>query len=321
MQKKAVIIGISGQDGGYLALQLLKKGYLVYGTSRDVEACSFDSLRALGIIEKINLCSLSLTDFRSVLENLTKIEPDEVYNLAAQSSVRMSFEQPTETLESISVATLNILEVLRFAGLKAKFYNACSSECFGNTNGFAANEETPFRPRSPYAVAKAAAFWKVTTYRESYGLFACSGILFNHDSPLRPERFVTQKIVVSAVRIKKGLQNKLHLGDLSISRDWGWAPDYVDAMWRMLQQKQPEDFVIATGVANRLEEFVETVFSSLNLNWRDHVIRDHSLDRPSDLQSSLGDASKAKTTLGWCATKYMHEVASLMVKHQIDKAL
>src|SRR5512136_2990243 len=239
--KRALICGVSNQDGSYLSRLLLEKGYEVHGTSRDAQMSSFSNLHRLGIKERISFHSMALNDFRSVLQVLAKVRPDEIYNLAGQSSVGLSFDQPVETLESISVGTLNILEAIRFIGREIKLYNSGSSECFGNTGGNPADEETPFRPRSPYAVAKATAFWEVANYRESYNMFACTGILFNHESPLRPERFVTKKIVRAACRIAAGSCDKLHLGNISIARDWGSAEEYVEAMWLMLQQEQPED--------------------------------------------------------------------------------
>jgi GDPmannose 4,6-dehydratase len=272
--KKALIFGVSGQDGAYLAKLLLSKKYMVYGTSRDAQISSFRNLEQLGIRDKINLESAALNDFRSVLQVLSKVHPDEVYNLAGQTSVGLSFEQPVETLESIAIGTLNILEAIRFIGEPVRFYNAASSEIFGDTSGASANEATAFSPRSPYAVAKATAFWEVANYREAYGLFACSGILFNHDSPLRPERFVTQKIVSSACRIAAGKQDKLYLGNIDIQRDWGWAEDYVEAMYLMLQQENSDDYVIATGDSHRLADFIEIAFSLVGLNWRDCVISD-----------------------------------------------
>jgi len=231
-----------------------------------------------------------------------------------QSSVGLSFEQPVETLESITVGTLNMLEAIRFLGGKIRLYHASSSECFGDVGQKPANETTPFHPRSPYAVAKASAHWMVANYREAYGLFACSGILFNHESPLRPARFVTRKIVDSAVRIANGSGEKLTLGRLNIVRDWGWAPEYVDAMWRMLQQKVPTDFVIATGVAVSLEDFVRDVFLSVGLDWREHVECDQKLFRPSDISWSQGDASLANACLGWESHTKMPELVKLMVE-------
>src|ERR1700731_3759617 len=266
-KRKALITGISGQDGAYLAELLLREGYLVIGTSRDAQITSFRNLRRLGIEKKVGLESVALNDFRSVLQVLTKVEPDEIYHLAGQSSVALSFEQPVETQESIYLGTLNLLEAIRFTGKAIKLYNASSSECFGDLGGAAATEETAFRPRSPYAVAKSAAFWQVSNYREAYNIFACSGILFNHESPLRPERFVTQKIVRSACRIAQGDQEKLQLGNIEIQRDWGWAPEYVEAMYLMLQQESPEDFVIATGQTRKLQDFVATAFDAVGLDW------------------------------------------------------
>ena len=253
--KRAFICGISGQDGAYLAQLLLKRGYQVTGSSRDAQISPFANLHRLNLRQEVAVESVAITDFRSVLQALIKVEPDEVYNLAGQSSVALSFQQPVETMESIGIGTLNLLEAIRFLGKPIKLYNACSGECFGDIPQ-AADEATPFRPRSPYAVAKAAAFWEVANYREAYQIFACSGILFNHESPLRPARFVTKKIIAAACRIARGSQEKLSLGNITIQRDWGWAPEYVEAMWLMLQQDKPDDYVIATGQSHSLEEFV-----------------------------------------------------------------
>ena len=316
--RKALILGISGQDGAYLAQFLLRKGYKVYGTSRDVQMASFRNLVRLDIRDKIELFSVAINDFRSTLQVIMKVEPDEIYNLAGQSSVGLSFEQPVETFESISVGNLNLLESIRFFSNSVKLYNACSSECFGNTNGEAANENTAFRPRSPYAVAKAAAFWGLANYREAYGLFACSGILFNHESPLRPERFVTQKIVAAACRIASGSKEKLILGNIDIQRDWGWAPEYVQAMWLMLQQDEPHDYVIATGETNSLEDFVSAVFSKLGMNWRDYVEHNPDLLRPTDILISKANPAKAKEKLGWQAQHRMTDVARMMVEAQLQ---
>jgi len=315
--KRALIFGVSGQDGAYLAKLLLDKGYEVYGTSRDAQTSSFSNLRKLGILDKVQLYSVAVNDFRSVFQALTKIEPGEIYNLAGQSSVGLSFEQPVETMESISIATLNLLEAIRFTGKSIKLYNAGSSECFGDSGDGAANELTPFRPRSPYAVAKAAAYWEVANYREAYDLFACTGILFNHESPLRPQRFVTRKIIASACRIARGASEQLHLGNLGIVRDWGLAPEYVEAMWLMLQREQPEDFVIATGESNSLEQFVRIAFSEVNLEWRDHVKVDSDLYRPTDLQVSKADPSRATEILGWRATTKMEGVIKAMIAEEL----
>lgn len=311
--KKVLITGISGQDGSYLARLLLGKGYEVHGTARDAQMATFNNLHCLGIKGRITYHSMALNDFRSVLQVLIKVQPDEIYNLAGQSSVGLSFEQPVETLESNGVGVLNLLEAMRFAGRPIKLYNAGSSESFGNTYGEAADELTPFRPRSPYAVAKATAFWEVANYREAYSLFACTGILFNHESPLRPERFVTRKIVNTACRIASGSNEKLCIGDLSIARDWGWAPEYVEAMWLMLQQDSPDDYVIATGEANSLEDFVAEVFNNLNLKWRNYVAFDPSYVRPSEIQFSQGRSGKAAQVLGWEAKNKMRDVVRMMV--------
>jgi len=312
--KKALICGVSGQDGAYLARFLLGKGYEVYGASRDAQMASLRNLIFLEIHNQVKVTSVALNDFRSVLQALMKIQPDEVYNLAGQSSVALSFHQPVETLESISVGTLNLLEAIRFTGQPIKLYNASSSESFGDTDGIAADETTPFRPRSPYAVAKAAAYWELANYREAYGLFACSGILFNHESPLRPERFVTKKIVAAACRIAAGSGEKLHLGNISIQRDWGWAPEYVEAMWLMLQQERPNDFVIATGESSKLEDFVARAFACVDLDWRDHVISDPRLLRPTELAVGRGNPTKAFENLGWQAAYKMKDVVRMMVE-------
>ena len=319
MGKKALICGISGQDGAYLAELLLKAGYTVSGTSRDAQMSSFSNLKRLGIKEQVKLESMSLNDFRSVLQVLIKIQPDEVYNLAGQSSVGLSFEQPVETLESIATGTLNLLEAIRFTGAKIKLYNAGSSECFGDIGDNSADENTPFRPRSPYAVAKSAAFWEVANYREAYGIFACSGILFNHESPLRPERFVTQKIIAAVARIAQGSPETLQLGNMDIQRDWGWAPEYVEAMYLMLQQEQPDDYVIATGESCKLADFVATAFATVGLNWQDHVISDRSLLRPTDLAISRGNPNKAKEKLGWQAQYKMTDIVRMMVENRLEE--
>ena len=313
MNKTALILGVSGQDGSYLAELLLKKGYRVVGSSRDAQMSSFANLGRLGIKDHVQTESVSSTDFRSVLQVLKKVEPDEIYNLAGQSSVGLSFSQPMETFESIGIGTLNLLEAIRMMDMPIRFYNAGSSECFGNTDGERADEETPFRPRSPYAVAKAAAFWQVANYREAYNVFACSGLLFNHESPLRPERFVTQKIVREACQIKAGLQQKMKLGNISVKRDWGWAPEYVEAMWLMLQQDKASDYIVATGKTYSLEELVETVFSYLGLNWQEYVELNPDLLRPTDIKISLADPGKAERELGWKASYGMKEVATMMV--------
>jgi GDPmannose 4,6-dehydratase len=314
--RTALVTGVSGQDGAYLAKLLLQKGYKVYGTSRDAQVASFRNLQRLDIRDDLHLESVALNDFRSVIQALSRAQPDEIYNLAGQSSVALSFEQPVETQDSIYLGTLNLLEAIRFLGRGIRLYNACSSECFGDLNGDAATEETPFRPRSPYAVAKAAAFWQVANYREAYKIFACSGILFNHESPLRPERFVTKKIVTAARRIARGDPGKLRLGNIEIQRDWGWAPEYVEAMYLMLQQEKPDDYVIATGETRPLRDFVELAFRHVGLDWREHTIIDQSLLRPTELLIGRAKPTKAARLLGWSARFRMDEVAQMMVQSE-----
>lgn len=311
--KTALICGVSGQDGALLAKLLLEKEYRVVGTSRDAQVASLAGLIRVGIQEKIALQSMNLIDFRSILQILIRTEPDEIYNLSGPSSVSLSFEQPAETMDSIALGTLNLLEAVRFIGKKVRIYNASSSECFGELGDGAANEDTAFRPCSPYGVAKATSHWLVSNYRQSYGLFACNGILFNHESPLRPERFVTKKIIATASRIANGSGEKLTLGALSIRRDWGWAPEYVDAMWRILQTEMPQDFVIATGKAHSIEEFAQLAFQQNGLDWRDHVMIDSSLRRPLDINSSKGSALKAGRVLDWHARHAMPDVVRFMV--------
>jgi GDPmannose 4,6-dehydratase len=318
--KRALISGISGQDGAYLAKLLLDKGYQVFGTARDAQMATFINLERLGIRQRVTLLSMALNDFRSVLQTLSKVEPHEVYNLAGQSSVGLSFEQPVETLESISIGTLNLLEVIRFLQQPIRLYSAGSSECFGDTGGVPADETTPFHPRSPYAVAKATAHWEVANYREAYNLFACTGILFNHESPLRPERFVTRKIIKTACRIAAGSGEKLQLGNISIARDWGFAPEYVDAMWRMLQQATPTDYVIATGETNTLQGFVNETFAQLGLDWQDHVASDPALLRPSEIMVSRGTPEKAYRELGWRAEQRMKDVIRIMISTEQENA-
>jgi len=314
--KKALICGISGQDGSFLARFLLSKGYQVFGTSRDAQGSSFSNLTRLGIKDQIHFLSMVPEDFRSVLVSLRKSSPDEVYYLAGQSSVGLSFEQPAETIQSISLGMLNILEACRMINEDIRIYHAGSSETFGDTKGNPASESTSFHPVSPYAVAKASAFWLVDNYRNAYNLFACTGILFNHESFLRPNRFVTQKIISSVKRIASGSKETLELGRLDISRDWGWAPEYVEAMWLMLQQSEPEDFVIATGETNLVKDFVAVAFEQLGLNWEDHVRQNEEFMRPTDILISVGDPSKALQKMGWKAKSKMRDVVKLMIENE-----
>ena len=322
---RTLICGISGQDGAYLAKLLLEKGCEVYGGTRNVQTSTFNNLVKLGIKDEVNLVTININDFRSVLQKIFDIKPDEIYNLAGQSSVSLSFEQPVETLESISTGTLNILEAIRFSKIPIRFYNAGSSECFGNGGIIPANELTAFRPRSPYAVAKSAAFWEVANYREAYNMFAVSGILFNHESPLRGESFVTRKITRTVSQIVRGERETLFLGNLEAKRDWGHAKDYVEAMWLMLQQSIPEDYVIATGVVTTVREFVRMAFNEVGIeldfiNTGIHEIGkilhcknqeyqlpigkivvavDPKYFRPTDIEMLIGDPTKAQTELNW----------------------
>jgi GDPmannose 4,6-dehydratase len=317
--RTAVICGIGGQDGAYLAAHLLELGYTVVGTSRDAQGGRFEGLARLGIRDQVAVVSMSLVDFRSTLLALKKAEPDEIYNLAGQTSVGLSFEQPVETFESIVVGTINLLEAARMLGRPVRLYNAGSSEMFGNAGEEPAGETTVLKPKSPYGIAKATSFWQIAQYREAYGIEAATGILFNHESPLRPERFVTQKIVAAACRIARGEQLSLRLGDLSVRRDWGWAPEYVVAMHRMLQLDTLEDFVIATGVTTSLEDFVAEAFRAVGLDWRRHVERDPRLVRPSEIACGRADTGRATSRLGWTATHTMPDVARLMVEARLAR--
>jgi GDPmannose 4,6-dehydratase len=313
--KKALICGVSGQDGAYLAQLLLSNGYQVWGTSRDAQVANFSNLEILGIRDRVNLLSMAPSDFRSVLNTLSRSEPEEIYFLSGQSSVGLSFDQPAESIESSVFGALNLLEAIRFFGRPIRLYHASSSECFGDMPmGCRASELTPFRPRSPYGVAKASAHWLIANYREAYGLYCCNGILFNHESPLRPARFVTRKIVRSACRIYAGANERLSLGRLDIARDWGWSPDFVEAMWLMLQQERPGDYVIATGETHTLESFVADAFQQLGLDWRDHVDVDPTLFRPSEIAHSAGDPSKANASLKWGASVTFKTLVSNLVK-------
>jgi len=311
--KKALIIGVSGQDGAYLAKLLLDKGYEVHGTSRDHEVSSFANLSVLGIKDAVHLNSMVTSDFRSVLTALQKADADEIYNLAGQTSVGMSFSYPVETFDSILIGTMNLLECIRLLKKPCRFYNAGSSEVFGNTER-PADEETKYHPRSPYATAKAAAHYAVANYREAYGLFAATGVLFNHESPLRPSRFVTRKIVSTAVRIANGSRERLQLGNVDIHRDWGWAPEYVEAMWRILQHDEPEDFVIATGHMHSLSQFVDQVFAVLGLAAKEHVDTDRLLLRPLDIAQSVGNPEKARRRLGWSARVGFEQLVTLLIE-------
>lgn len=311
--KTALIFGISGQDGAYLAKLLLDKGYAVHGTSRDYEAGSFPRLHALGIADRVRLHTAVPTDFRSILRVLDEARPDEVYNLAGQTAVSLSFSQPVDAFDSIAVGTLNILECLRILGAPIRFFNAASSECFGDTDQ-PASEDTPFQPQSPYAVAKAAAFWAVLNYRNAYGLRAVCGILFNHESPLRPSRFVTRKITAAAARIAAGSDERLELGNIDVVRDWGWAPEYVEAMWRANTAETVRDYVIATGESHSLRELVALVFAEAGLDWQEHVTTNPALLRPSEPLVICADPSRIAADLGWRAQVRLPELARLLLR-------
>lgn len=311
--KKALVCGVSGQDGSYLSELLVAKGYEVWGTSRD-SSISPNNLAALGIAAKVQMLAMAPTDARSVQAAIAHSMPDEIYYLAGQSSVGASFQHPVETLESIVNGVLNVLEAVRSEGRAIRVFNAGSGECFGDTGGVAADETTAFAPRSPYAVAKACAHAMVATYRESFGVHACTGILFNHESPLRPDRFVTRKIIGAAQRIASGSGERLTLGRIDVQRDWGWAPDYVDAMWRMLQLDEAQDFVLATGQAHPLETFVELAFAEVGLDWRQHVDFSDAFNRPTDIDLSFGNPAKAAGLLQWKSRKTLPDIVRSMMK-------
>jgi GDPmannose 4,6-dehydratase len=311
---RVLIAGITGQDGAYLARQLLARGDEVIGTTRDAASADRSRLHALSIDDKVKVVSMLPQDYRSTLRVIADVRPQHVYFLAGQTSVGLSFDQPVEAIESIATGVLNILEAIRFLDPSIRLFNAGSSECFGDTGRVPATEATPFRPLSPYAVAKATAHNLVANYRIAYSLFACTGILFNHESPLRPTRFVTQKIVHGARDVASGKLERLSLGNLDVSRDWGWAPDYVDAMIRMLNSQTPEDFVIATGHTVSLSHFVERAFKFFGLDWRRYVSSDPSLKRPSDISYGAADPSAIAARLGWTATLNVDAVIDEMCK-------
>ena len=312
MSKTALIAGVTGQDGAYLAHHLLHLGYRVVGTSRDAQIADVSRLERLGIASDVQLMSLAPNDFRSVLKVVSSVQAEEIYNLAGQTSVGLSFEQPVECMESISEATLNLLEVIRYLGGGIRFFSAGSSECFGQTNDQPATEDTPLHPRSPYAVAKATAYWQVATYREAYGMFACTGILANHESPLRPKRFVTQKIIDGVRAIKSGRQRSIQLGNLDIWRDWGWAPDYVKAMVLMLQVEQPRDYLIASGTTTSLRQFVQEAFAAADLDLADHLESVEALKRPADLNYSAMNPRRINEELHWQSKRPIQEIVEKM---------
>ena len=320
--KTALITGITGQDGSYLAELLLSKGYAVYGIIR--RSSSFNTGRVDHLYKdphdpqtRMRLIHGDLNDASSLNRIIRTVKPDEIYHLGAQSHVRVSFDVPEYTGEITGLGTVRLLDAIREAGVNTKFYQASSSEMYGNVPG-PLNEQTPFQPRSPYAAAKAYAYWMTVNYREGYGLFACNGILFNHESPRRGETFVSRKITKAAARIKLGRQDKLYLGNLEAKRDWGYAPDYVGAMWMMLQQDHPDDYVIATGETHSVREFLDEAFGCLGMDWKKYVEVDPRYFRPTEVDLLIGDSSKARKALGWQPRVRFQELVKIMVDADLE---
>ncbi|MHC4706822.1 MAG: GDP-mannose 4,6-dehydratase [Planctomycetota bacterium] len=322
--KKALISGVTGQDGSYLAELLLTKGYQVWGIVR--RSSSFHTGRIDHLYKDpherppLRLVYGDLTDGGNLSTIMNEIEPDEVYNLGAQSHVRVSFDTPVYTADTDALGTLRLLEAIRRMKKPPRFYQASSSEMYGKAVETPQTENTPFYPRSPYGCAKVYSFWQTINYREAYGLFACNGILFNHESPRRGETFVTRKITRAATRIKLGLQDDLYLGNIDAKRDWGYAPDYVDAMWMMMQQDKPDDFVIATGQTHSVREFLDEVFGHLDLDWQQYVEIDPRYYRPTEVDVLQGNASKAKKLLGWEPKVAFKELARIMTDADMEIA-
>ncbi|NDL58515.1 GDP-mannose 4,6-dehydratase [Phytoactinopolyspora mesophila] len=322
MAKNAVITGITGQDGSYLAELLLEKGYQVHGLIR--RSSSFNTDRIDHIYEephdpdrRLTLHHADLSDGVALVNLLRDIQPDEIYNLGAQSHVRVSFDAPLYTADITGTGPLRLLEAVRASGVATRIYQASSSEMFGSAPP-PQNEQTRFHPRSPYGCAKVFGYWTTVNYREAYGMYAVNGVLFNHESPRRGETFVTRKITRAVARIKAGLQEKLYLGNLDAVRDWGYAPEYVDAMWRMLQQDEPDDYVVATGEAHTVREFCEAAFSAVGLDWREYVAYDARYERPAEVDALIGDPSKAEQVLGWKPTVMFDELARIMTEADIS---
>tara|TARA_R110000868_G_scaffold225661_2_gene477920 strand:+ start:5952 stop:6941 length:990 start_codon:yes stop_codon:yes gene_type:complete len=318
--KTAIVTGATGQDGSYLVEFLLEKGYKVYGTKRRANDLGLDNLK--NVIDNLNLelREIDITDPFGVSSFIKEIQPDEFYNLAAQSHVKVSFETPAQTFSVNALAVLNILEAIRTQSPHTRLYQASTSELFGQVVESPQRETTPFYPRSPYGVSKLAAHWMVKNYRESYGLYACCGILFNHESERRGENFVTQKIAKAVARIKAGLQKNVELGNLDSKRDWGYAPEFVEGMWMMLQQEEPVDLVLATGVTHTIREFLEHCFTYAGLgDYRKYVVVNPKFFRPAEVEVLLGDPSKAIEVLNWRASVDVKRLAEKMTQHQIDK--
>ena len=321
--KKALITGITGQDGSYLAELLLDKGYEVHGIIR--RASTFNTSRIDHLYRDPHIHGVHLflhygdiSDSTNLIRLLYRLQPDEIYHLAAQSHVRVSFDIPEYTTDVTAMSTVRILEAIRETEIPARFYQASSSEMFGKVQEVPQRETTPFHPRSPYACSKAYAYWITVNYRESYDLFACNGILFNHESPRRGETFVTRKITRAVAYIKAGLQDKLYMGNLDAKRDWGYAPEYVEAMWLMLQQEQSDDYVIATGETHSVQEFLDEAFRYAGMDWQDYVAFDPRYVRPAEVDLLVGDASKAKRMLGWEPRTQFRELVQLMVDADIE---
>jgi GDPmannose 4,6-dehydratase len=314
--KKALITGVTGQDGSYLAELLLEKGYEVHGLVR--RSSSFNTWRIDHIRDRLSLHYGDLVDQNSLVRTLEAVEPDEIYNLAAQSHVKVSFEMPEYTTDVTAIGVLRVLDAARDIGLKTRLYQAGSSEMFGLVQETPQTERTPFHPRSPYAVSKVFGHWMAVNYRESYDLHVSNGILFNHESPRRGENFVTRKITMGVAAIKQGRQKELRLGNLDAKRDWGFAGDYVEAMWRMLQQDEPADYVIATGETHSVREFCQEAFSHVGLDWQEHVKVDPKYFRPAEVDLLLGDAGKAREVLGWEPEVTFKELARMMVDADLE---
>ena len=335
--KRALITGITGQDGAYLSRFLLEQGYEVHGAFRRTADLHTDKLRFLGVDDKIQFIPLELLEFTNIYRAIEKVQPDEIYNLAAQSFVALSFEQPTYTADVTAIGPLRVLEAIRAVNPRIKFYQASSSEMFGQVEATPQNENTPFHPRSPYAVSKLFGHWITVNYRESYDIFACSGILFNHESPLRGLEFVTRKITHSVARMKLGLLDELKLGQLDSKRDWGYASEYVEAMWLMLQHEAPDDYVVGTGETHSVREFLEAAFEEVgtSINWVGTGIAEKGIDaktgkilvtidpryfRPTEVKSLKGDCSKAKQALGWSPRTQFRQLVRIMMEHDMKIA-
>jgi GDPmannose 4,6-dehydratase len=334
--KKALITGITGQDGAYLAKFLLDKGYAVYGAFRRAAVLNVSGLQYVGVDDKVKYLPLELLEFTNIYRAIEKVQPDEIYNLGSQSFVALSFEEPIFTADVTALGCLRVLEAIRAGKPDTKFYQASSSEMFGKVQAVPQNEKTPFYPRSPYAASKLFAHWMTVDYRESYGIFTCSGILFNHESPLRGLEFITRKVTYGIARIKKGLRDRIVLGNLDAKRDWGYAPEYVEAMWLMLQQDKPDDYVIASGETHSVREFAEHAFryAGFDIEWNGKDIEEKGIDkktgktlieispeffRPAEVDILLGDYSKAKEKFGWQPKTRFEELIGIMVEADIKR--